>query len=376
MALEPIQQLEKLLEGSKNILIILPQNPTGDAIGSGWAFYYFLEKKGIVPTLAFVDGFNELERFKFLPKPENISSSIAEAKEFILVFNTKYNKISNVKPEFFDDELRISITPEKGSIDPRDFSFIPAKSKYDAIVVLDSPDKETLGKIFEENPDIFYEVPLVNIDHHSNNENFGQINIVSITSSSTAEVLFDIVEKIGVEMMDEKISNCLLTGIISGTESFQRKNTTPKSLQVAAKLMDNGAKQQEIIRWLYKTQPFNTLKLWGRVMARLNLDEELKLVWSLMSIEDFVQSRSNPQDIPFILEKIKDNYSASNIFMVLYNEKTDIVNGMIKCGDPEMVKKIVGIFNGNAKQDIVNFKLEGKNIIEAEKEALEKMKKL
>lgn len=376
MALEPIQQLEKLLEGSKNILIILPQNPTGDAIGSGWAFYYFLEKKGIVPTLAFVDGFNELERFKFLPKPENISSSIAEAKEFILVFNTKYNKISNVKPEFFDDELRISITPEKGSIDPRDFSFIPAKSKYDAIVVLDSPDKETLGKIFEENPDIFYEVPLVNIDHHSNNENFGQINIVSITSSSTAEVLFDIMEKIGVEMMDEKISNCLLTGIISGTESFQRKNTTPKSLQVAAKLMDNGAKQQEIIRWLYKTQPFNTLKLWGRVMARLNLDEELKLVWSLMSIEDFVQSRSNPQDIPFILEKIKDNYSASNIFMVLYNEKTDIVNGMIKCGDPEMVKKIVGIFNGNAKQDIVNFKLEGKNIIEAEKEALEKMKKL
>ena len=376
MALEPIQQLEKLLGESKNILIILPQNPTGDAIGSGWAFYYFLEKKGIVPTLAFVDGFNELERFKFLPKPENISSSIAEAKEFILVFNTKYNKISNVKPEFFDDELRISITPEKGSIDPRDFSFIPAKSKYDAIVVLDSPDKETLGKIFEENPDIFYEVPLINIDHHSNNENFGQVNIVSITSSSTAEVLFDIMEKIGAEMVDEKISNCLLTGIISGTESFQRKNTTPKSLQVAAKLMDNGAKQQEIIRWLYKTQPFNTLKLWGRVMARLNLDEELKLVWSLMSIEDFVQSRSNPQDIPFILEKIRDNYSSSNIFMVLYNEKTDIVNGMIKCGDPEMVKKIVEAFEGNAKQDIVSFRLEGKNILEAEKEALEKLKKM
>ena len=376
MALEPIQQLEKILGESKNILIILPQNPTGDAIGSGWAFYYFLEKKGIVPTLAFVDGFNELERFKFLPKPENISSSIAEAKEFILVFNTKYNKISNVKPEFFDDELRISITPEKGSIDPRDFSFIPAKSKYDAIVVLDSPDKETLGKIFEENPDIFYEVPLINIDHHSNNENFGQVNIVSITSSSTAEVLFDIMEKIGAEMVDEKISNCLLTGIISGTESFQRKNTTPKSLQVAAKLMDNGAKQQEIIRWLYKTQPFNTLKLWGRVMARLNLDEELKLVWSLMSIEDFVQSRSNPQDIPFILEKIKDNYSSSNIFMVLYNEKTDIVNGMIKCGDPEMVKKIVEAFKGNAKQDIVSFRLEGKNILEAEKEALEKLKKM
>jgi len=281
-----------------------------------------------------------------------------------------------VKPEFGSDELRISITPEKGSIDPRDFSFIPAKSKYDLIVVLDSPDKETLGKIFEENPDIFYEVPLVNIDHHPNNENFGQVNLVNITASSTAESIFEILEKLDLNLMDENISNCLLTGIISGTESFQRKNTTPKSLQIAAKLMDNGAKQQEIIRWLYKTQPFNTLKLWGRVMARLNLDKELKLVWSLMTIEDFVQSRSNPNDIPFILEKIKDNYSASNIFMVLYNEKSDIVNGMIKCSDPETVKKLSGILEGSAKQDIVSFKLEGKNILEAEKETLEKIRKI
>lgn len=375
MALEPIQQLEKILNESKNILILLPQNPTGDAIGCGWAFYYFLEKKGIIPTLAFVDEFNEVERFNFLPKPKNISNSISEAKEFILVFNTKHNKISNVKPEFGDDELKIYITPEKGSIDPRDFCFIPAKSKYDAIVILDSPDKETLGKIFEEDPDIFFEIPVVNIDHHSNNEKFGQVNLVNITASSVAEILFDVFEKIDLENIDENIANCLLAAIISDTESFQRKNTTPKSLQIAAKLMDSGAKQQEIVRWLYKTQPFNTLKLWGRVMARLNWDENLKLAWSLVTIEDFVQSRSNPQDIPFILEKIKDNYSAGDIFMVLYNEKTDIVVGMVKCSDLEMAKKIAAAFGGKIKQDIVVFKMENKNILEAEKEVLAKMSK-
>ncbi|MFA5777353.1 MAG: DHH family phosphoesterase [Parcubacteria group bacterium] len=375
MALEPIQQIEKIIDESKNVLIILPQNPNGDAIGSGWAFYFFLEKKGIVPTLAFVDEFKEAERFIFLPKPKNISESIAEAKEFILVFNTKYNKISNVKPEFGEDELKIYITPEKGSIDPRDFCFIPAKSKYDAIVVLDSPDKETLGKVFEDDPDIFYEIPVINIDHHSNNENFGQVNMVNITASSTAEVLYEIFEKIDSTIIDENISDCLLTAIISGTESFQRKNTTPKSLQISAKLMDNGAKQQEIIRWLFKTQPFNTLKLWGRVMARLNWDENLKLVWSLVAIEDFVQSRSNPQDIPFILEKIKDNYSAGNIFMVLYNENIDIVAGMIKCASPEMAKKLSGILDGQIKQDIVIFRIEKKNILEVEKEVLEKLRK-
>ena len=43
-----------------------------------------------------------------------------------------------------------------------------------------------------------------------------------------------------------------------------------------------------------KTQSFSFMKLWGRVMARLNWDENLKLAWSLVSIEDFVQSRSKP----------------------------------------------------------------------------------
>lgn len=369
-----MKQFENLVEKSKKALIILPENPGGDAIGSGWALYFFLEKNKIEASLAFSDEFGEAERFEFLPRPKNISESILEAKEFILVFNTKYNKIKNVRPEFFDDELKIFITPEKGSIDPRDFSFIPAKSKYDMVVVLDSPDKENLGKIFEENPDIFYEVPIVNIDHHPNNENFGQINFVDLTASSTSEILAEILDKIDKEAIDENIANCLLTGIISGTESFQRKNTTPKSLQVAAELMDKGAKQQDIIRWLFKTQPFNMLKLWGRVMARLNWDEEMKLAWSLVTIEDFVQSRSNPKDIPFVLEKIRDNYSAGEIFLVLYNEKMDVVTGMIKCSNQEVAKKFADVFRGEIKRDVVVFNIQGKNILEVEKETLEKIK--
>lgn len=375
MALEPIEQFGNLIEKSKNVLIILPQGPSGDAIGSGWALYFFLEQRGVDVSLAFYDEFGEAERFNFLSRPKNISDNISEAKEFILVFNTKYNKIRKVKPEFGEDELKIYITPEKGSIDPRDFSFIPAKSKYDLVVVFNSPDKEGMGKIFEESPDIFYEVPVVNIDHHSDNENFGQVNLVDLTASSTSEVLAGILEKLDEKAIDENIANCLLAGIISNTESFQRKNTTPKSLQVAAKLMDKGAKQQEIVRWLYKTQPFNVLKLWGRVMARLNWDEERKLAWSLVTIEDFVQSRSNPKDIPFILEKVKDNYSAGDIFMVLYNEKTDLVVGMIRCANEEMAKKIADIFDGELKRDVVIFKNQGKNILEVEKEALEKLRK-
>lgn len=375
MALEPIQQLEKLLIEAKNILIILPQNPSGDAIGSGWAFYFFLEKRGIDSTLVFSDEFGEKERFGFLPEPKGMVENISISREFVLVFNTKFNKITNVRPEFEENELKIFITPEKGSIDPRDFSFVPAKLKYDLAVTLGSPDKESLGKFFEENPDIFYEIPVVNIDHNPNNENFGQINLINITASSTAEIIYDLLKVIGNEAVNEKIATCLLAAIISNTDSFQKKNTTPKALQISAELMDKGADQQEIVRWLYKTQPFNTLKLWGRVMARLNWDEETKLAWSLISIEDFVQSRSKSSDIPLILEKIKENYSAGNLFMVLFKEKIDEVAGMIKCNNNEISKKIADIFSGQIKKDLIVFSLRKNNIQEAEKEVLERIKK-
>ena len=49
MSLEPIQQFEALLKKSKKVLILLPKNPTGDLVGAGWAFYFFLKKERSIP---------------------------------------------------------------------------------------------------------------------------------------------------------------------------------------------------------------------------------------------------------------------------------------------------------------------------------------
>ena len=374
MALETIQQLEKLLFGAKNILIFLPQNPDGDAIGAGWALHFFLKKKSIDSTIAFIDKTKNTQKFQFLPVPENITGKISGAREFVLVFNTKYNDIINIRSEREGEEFKIYVTPERGAIDPRDFSFLPAKYKYDLAVVLGSPDKESLGKLYLENADIFYEIPIVNIDNHSNNENFGQINIVELTASSVSEILTSLLEKFNNFSIDQNIAECLLTGIMSATESFQKKNTTPRALETAAQLIELGADQQKIVRHLYKTQPFNIIKLWGRVMARLKWDEALGLIWAPVYLEDFVQSRSMTADIPLILEKIKENYSAGKIYLVYYQETENIITGVIKCVRNEEISKVVEIFQGELIQDIIKFKIEGKNMIEAEQEIINKLK--
>lgn len=361
MSLDQLQQFEKLLAESQSALVLLPENPGGDAVGSAWALYFFLNKKNIKTMVAF-SGQENNERYGFLQRPKNIEHNVFGAKDFVLAFNTTFNNITDIKTERLDNELRIYITPEKGSIDPRDFSFIPAKFKYDLLIMLDSPDRESLGKIYEENPDIFYEVPVVNIDHHSSNDRYAQINLLDFNASSTAEILTDIFQKVGGDLFDENISECLLTGIIEATNSFQSKNTTPKSLQLSSFLMAAGADQQKIIRYLYKTQPLTLLKFWGRVMAKLRWEENINLVWAPILLEDFIQSRSNPSDVSLILEKIKENYSTGKIFMVVFNENPGTAKVVVRCSDLEVCKKMAQLFSAELKNENLEFYQQGNDL--------------
>lgn len=374
MSLDSPQQLDNVLKNASRALVFMAPATGGDAVGATWATYAFLKKRNIETTVVVTDDETSLERFSFLTKPDDIINSLAGARDFVLSFNTQYNNISNVRTEKVDDELRIFITPEKGSIDPRDFSFIPAKFKYDLVIVLGCRDKESLGKVYEENPDIFYEVPVVNIDHHSDNDNFGQLNIVDITASSTSELVAELINKIDGKNIDQEMAECLLTGIIDATNSFQKKNTSPKSLRIASELMAKGADQQKIIRYLYKTQPLHLLKLWGRVMARLFWEESLGLAWAPVYLEDFVQSRSNPSDIPFILDKIKENYSAGKMFMVLYNETAGQVKGIIKCSSVEQLKSVAGLIGTNCLGDTCEFTEAASDTTEAGQRMIEKLK--
>lgn len=375
MALKIFDQIKEAVSSSKKILILLPQNPNNDAISSGFALYQFLKEKNIESDIAVNDPLGNISKLNFLPTPTNIQKSVLGARDFILSFNTKYNKITNIKTERLEDETRIYITPENGAIDPRDFSFIPAEFKYDLLICINSPDKESFGKIFEDNPDIFYEVPIVNIDNHSTNDNFGQINLVNIKASSVAEILFDFFAQFDSYLIKDGIAKCLLTGIISATKSFQNTKTTPHALKISSDLMILGANQQEVIRHLFKTQPFNTLKLWGRIMSKLKWDDNLKLVWSVVSIEDFVQSRTEPTDISFILEKIQSNYEAGEIFLILYVASHQKIKGILKFADTEKMAYPAPFENSTVVGDVFEFELNFQDIAEAENYCLERLKK-
>ncbi len=372
MSLGPQEQFRKFLENSKEVLILIPENPSVDAVGSAWALYFFLEKKNLFPAIAFSNHLSP--KLNFLTRPKKILNKISGARDFVLSFDTNRNKITQIRHEEASGKFNIYLTPEHGSVDPRDFSFILAKFKYDLIIVIDCADLEKLGTLYIENTDLFFEVPVVNIDHKSDNDNFGQINLVSVMNSSCSEIVAETLEQINPDLVDKDIATCLLTGIIGATDSFQKKNTTPKAFLTASSLMEKGADQQEIVRWLYKTHPLPILKLWGRIMSKLNWEPESSLVWSEVTIEDFIQSRSNIDDLSSILEKIQENYSEGKIFALIHNETPSTSAVLVKATLPERLKKLHLTFGGEIKGDLLKFKIEKGDLREAGKEIAQKIK--
>lgn len=375
MSLTSVQQFHELLKQSAAPLIILPPYPSRDAVASAIALSTFLRILN-KPAAIVCDRIDiELERLSFLPRPELVLSNISGARDFVLSFNTENNKIGNVRSEQIGDELRISITPDHGTIDPRDFSFVLAKFKYDLAIIIGAPDRESLGKISEENADLFYELPIINIDRDARNESYGQVNLVDITASSIAEILAKNFEQFPETKLSEDVTECLLTGLIAATESFQKKNTTPQSLELASRLMEMGADQQKIVRFLYKTQPLPLLKLWGRVMAGIHWDETFGLVSTHVSLEDLVQTRARGEDIPLILEKIRGNFAAGKFFLILSPDTVDSTRGFFATNQPEVLELIIPLFDhAGIHGNYVSFTIPSGQTETAETIAIEKLR--
>ena len=295
MSMTKQEQFEKLLNSNENILIVLPENPNGDQIGSGFGLSHLLEKVGLNTTVAFSDPSHCADLYSFLPTPRNVINTLSGSRDFIVTFKTKHNKITNVKTEELDDRLTIKITPEKGIIDSRDFSFGLADFPYDLMITIGLNDKESSGVIYKSMPDIFFDIPIVNIDNSSSNENIGQLNIVKLTSSSVSEVVLSLFEHEFENILDSKIAQCFLSGITIATDSFRSQRTTPKALSYAGDMIDAGADQQEIVTNLYKTQTIGFIKLWGCALKNLQKTVDGATITTTLSKADFKKTGTGVQ---------------------------------------------------------------------------------
>ncbi|MBI1802574.1 MAG: bifunctional oligoribonuclease/PAP phosphatase NrnA [Chloroflexi bacterium] len=166
---------------------------------------------------------------------------------------------------------------------PASFRFLPGHELFKAqlpepdelIVIPDASDLQRLGSIYDAA--LYANRPLINIDHHVTNVSFGTLNWIEPAAASTAEIITELLDALGVQI-DETIAACLLTGIATDTLGFRTNSTTADLMETAARLMRAGASLPRIIEKTFNTRDLADLKMQGQVLAAMRTEDGL--IWS------------------------------------------------------------------------------------------------
>jgi phosphoesterase RecJ-like protein len=274
--------------------------------------------------------------------------------------------------EVEDDKLKIFITAQNGEINKDRISLESAHFNYGLIIVLGESDLESLGAVYDDNSELFYDVPVINIDNQPSNEYFGKINLVDVAASSVAEMVFHLISEMDEKLIDENAATDLLTGVIISTESFQNKNTTPKAFMTAASLIAKGANKQDIIRHLYKTKSVSMLKLMGKAMAGLKYSSQYKLAWSVIEDDGFLKANAGA-NIHLAIKELAQSSPEFDLFFLLYS-LDGTIQGIINLSDKQEAGGLVKLVDGHLEDGQITFTPRATDLGAAEKEVLRQIK--
>jgi phosphoesterase RecJ-like protein len=245
LPMENILPLKALLSSPKRIVIAVHQRPDADTLGSGLGLATLLKKQQhqvhvIAPTaypifLDWLPGASEVMIF----------AQGQQEKSFELLKNA------------------------------------------DVIFCVDFP---TLNRLHAMEPVVRKAAAAkVIIDHHPTTEQFGDLIFRETKAAATAELLYEIIEALGVQaLVDKDIAECLYAGIMTDTGSFKNPNTTAKTHCIAASLMRHGADVARVSKLVYENNTLSKLEFLGFALShRLVVLKEYNTAYFFIKAEDY-----------------------------------------------------------------------------------------
>jgi nanoRNase/pAp phosphatase (c-di-AMP/oligoRNAs hydrolase) len=104
------QQVIDTISKSRTILLVLPQNPNGDAIGAGLALCEFLKKLDKQPEI--VSAAQDFGQFSFLPGINQIKKGLDATQTFVISVNTSSTPLDELSYQEEAAKVDIFLKPK------------------------------------------------------------------------------------------------------------------------------------------------------------------------------------------------------------------------------------------------------------------------
>ncbi len=266
MKTEILDQIINILQEKDDFLITSHLSPDGDSLGSTIALGIALKK--LNKKVAYCIDHSVGEKFMFLPEMENLLRN-----------------------------------------NPEDHS-------YEIGVSLDCSDTSHLS-----NGDILKKCKyIINIDHHINNKNFGDLNYIDPTASATGEITYDILKRMGIKL-DKDIAIALYTAIVTDTGNFKYSNTSPRTHLIISELLKLPILAWKINKKLFDEHSLSKVLLMGRAINNIQVLCDGKLAVTVISQKDMMEVGASPDELENIINIGRDIKGVE--VSVLIKEKDD-----------------------------------------------------
>jgi phosphoesterase RecJ-like protein len=361
MALHPsdISAATQAINQHQRLLIVPHSNPDPDCLSSALACYKMFTEMGKDVTVICPD--TPPESLRFLPGFEKFEGDIDGDSNVVISVNLDEGvEVDKLRYTVEEGKVNIIVVPKKGKIKGSQISFSDGDKKYDLIVAVDTADTALFGKFYTDHIDLFSDTPVLNVDHHISNTRYGQIHLIDPNAASATEVLYAWFMKVPEwkQKITPDMATLLLTGLITDTRSFQNPNTTPRSLEIAAELLEKGARQQEIIQHIYKTKPLSTLKIWGRALNRIQMDANAGIVWSSISREDLQEMEATSKETHGILDELISTIPNADVHVLFTEVEEGGLKGSARSSAAIDVSRLAGeAFGGGGHPRAAGFRV-------------------
>jgi phosphoesterase RecJ-like protein len=183
---------------------------------------------------------------------------------------------------------------------------------YDLLVVSDCGTLDRIGAVRERHRELFERLPRVVIDHHASNDAAGDGDWIEPDAAATCEMVALLALRLGqsLDLGDGALAGQLIAGIVMDTATFAHPNTSPRTLAVAAALVEAGAPLADISRRIYRSKPTSQLRLFGRVLVRLQTTDDGRVIYSTLRDADLTATGTQAHQSEGIIDLLAQSDDA------------------------------------------------------------------
>lgn len=322
------EQLLAEIHSATNVVLLTHSHPDGDALGSLFALADILDSLGKKVFCYLEEPISH--HYDFLPDTQRAESSLDAFRQFVVA------------------------------------------AGHDIIMIgLDCGDDDRLGKAKSE----FLRIePFLVVDHHRSHRAFGTTSWVDPCRSSTGEMIFELAQALQAPISYNCAYN-LYVAICTDTGSFRYECTTPRTMHIAAELLEKGVRPEEVGSHLYDKYTVERLKLMEMVLPTIVLCAEDQIAFMHVSQKMLQESGATIQDVEGFVDLPRSLYSVKVAVLIKETGNNFIAVSMRAKGQCD-VAEVAKEFDGGGHRNAAGFRCQGRTLEEVQSDIREALCKV